>query len=326
MWTILPHAARSFSASIVVLPPENARVVAVAYLYARILDTYEDLLPEPGDRPAALTAFAARLRSRPHPEPRPISDALAVDDRDRVHLLLVTKIDLIDAVYADLRPDHQRAIADLIESMAEGMAWSSRRFVEQGGVLADDDQLRRYCHNVIGHPAAFVIRLLSDARTDTDRDAFAMSEMIQLANITRDLEKDLERGIAYDPILRPHLGGAHASTVRDVRERLVGLALSKAPAFRRLYVGAGLLRRPATRLAAVLMLLFTDLHYRSMIRQVGLSPWRGPAGKVAVVATALPSLASSRYAAKVVCRVTERFEHAATVIDRRRVPARHSFD
>ena len=150
----------------------------------------------------------------------------------------------VDAVYADLHPDHQYAIADLIESMAEGMAWASERFVEQGGVLVDDKQLLHYCHNVIGYPAGFIIGLLTGNGAESNEDALAMSEMIQLANITRDIEKDLERGIAYDPALQPHLFGANESAVRDTRERLVGIALSRAPSFRRLYVGAGLTGRP----------------------------------------------------------------------------------
>ena len=316
MWAVLPHAARSFSASIVVLPADDARVVAVAYLYARMLDTYEDLLPNQDDRPDALRAFAARLSKTPHPLPMPISDDLAIDDRDHLHLLLVRKIELVDAVYADLHPDHQYAIADLIESMAEGMAWASERFVEQGGVLVDDKQLLHYCHNVIGYPAGFIIGLLTGNGAESNEDALAMSEMIQLANITRDIEKDLERGIAYDPALQPHLFGANESAVRDTRERLVGIALSRAPSFRRLYVGAGLTGRPGTRLAAVLLLLFTDLHYRSMIRRVGRSPWRGPAGKLSVVVTALPALASNRYATTVIDRVIHRFEYAARELDR----------
>ena len=44
-WHILPHAARTFSLVIVFLPPRMRRALALAYLYCRMLDTYEDLLP-----------------------------------------------------------------------------------------------------------------------------------------------------------------------------------------------------------------------------------------------------------------------------------------
>ena len=317
MWAVLPHAARSFSASIVVLPRAESRVAAVAYLYARMLDTYEDLLPNQEERPHALRSFAARLRTEPHPTPIPISDELAVDHRDRLHILLVQKIELIDAVYATLPAVRRQAIADLVESMAEGMAWSSERFVEQGGVLIDDKQLLHYCHNVIGYPARFVISLLTGNGSETAEDAFATSEMIQLANITRDIEKDMVRGIAYDPALSPHLYGSSPTAVKSVRERLVGLALPRAPAYQRLYLDAGLARRRGVRLAAVLMLLFTDLHYRSMVEKIDRRPWRGPRGKVTTVLVALPSLMSNRYASWMITRVTERLTSAATRFEAR---------
>ena len=58
---MLPHAARSFAASIVMLPREQARAASVAYLYCRMLDTYEDLLPDREAKFRELTAFGARL-------------------------------------------------------------------------------------------------------------------------------------------------------------------------------------------------------------------------------------------------------------------------
>ncbi len=310
VWAILPHAARSFAASIVVLPRRESRIAAVAYLYARMLDTYEDLLPCESERPATLRACAARLKVTPRALPAPIPDSLAIDARDRLHLLLVQKADLVDAVYSTFTSGQQLAIANLVESMAEGMAWSSKRFEDQGGVLIDDAQLFRYCRNVIGYPALFAIELLTGSVASEPDDALATAEMIQLANITRDIEKDLSRGIAYDPKLRPHLGAPSASVVRDVRERLLGLALSRAQSYRRLYAEVDLRRRPGARAAAVLMLLFTDLHYRSMARRVGLEPWRGPRGKFVTVLTALPSLLSRRYASWAIKRVTTRLAAA----------------
>src|SRR5881392_3106469 len=61
VWAILPHAARTFSACIALLPARSALVAAVAYLYCRMLDTYEDLVPDRPRREASLRAFAARF-------------------------------------------------------------------------------------------------------------------------------------------------------------------------------------------------------------------------------------------------------------------------
>jgi phytoene/squalene synthetase len=312
LWAVLPHAARSFSASIVVLPQAESRVAAVAYLYARMLDTYEDLLPDELARPGALRMFAARLTAQPRPAAEQISPELAVDDRDRLHVLLAEKAGLIDDIYDTLEGDQQKAIARLIESMADGMAWGSERFNDQGGVLIDDEQLLRYCNIVIGHPAEFVLSLLVETGAQTTEDTFAVSEMIQLANVTRDIERDLARQIGYDPSLRPHLGTSAEQPIRAVRERLTRLGLQRAPAFERLYVGSGLQNRPSMRLAAVLMLLFTDLHYRAMTTHVGGTPWQGPNGKVTTLMMALPAAVSHRYAARTVRRVTARMYSGGT--------------
>jgi phytoene/squalene synthetase len=311
VWAVLPHAARSFAASIVVLPRRQARVAAVAYLYARMLDTYEDLLPDPTQRPPALRAFAERLGSMPPRPPLPIPDHLAVDERDRLHLLLVERAHLVDEVFATLGAEHRAAIIDMVCSMADGMAWSTERFAAQGGVLVDDGQLLQYCRNVIGYPALFAISLVHGRSEHLGEDALVTSEMIQLANITRDIEKDLARGIAYDPRLRDHLGCEAPDAIREVRRRLTVMALNRADAYRRLYEGIDLRRRAGSRLAAVLMLLFTDRHYRRMARSIGRRPWQGHRGKAGTVIAALPSLFSHRYASWTIRRVTGRLTAAA---------------
>ena len=318
VWRILPHAARSFAASIVVLPPEQARAAAVAYLYCRMLDTYEDLYPDPDTRAAELRRFADRFGSDPLPAPTPIDDQLARDDRDRVHLLLVDRCRHVDSVFRKLSPQVQAQIGELVRSMAAGMVWSTETFARQGGVLADEDQLARYCRNVIGHPAVFVIDLINDGECPAAarEDAFLVSEMIQLANVTRDIETDLARGVAYHPALKPYLGSAPAgdepqAVVRDVREDYLKLALGRAGAYRRLFERLDLGGTASVRTAAVLMLLFTDLHYRGCAERTGHRPWPGPGGRFAVVAGSLPALLSPRWATLIVNRVERDFLRAA---------------
>jgi len=282
VWAILPHAARSFAATILALSPDKGRVAAVAYLYCRMLDTFEDLYPDAPSRPAVLTEFGRRLAHHPPAPVTAIPDQWARDERDRAHLLLVARCGLVDQVFATLsRPDRDN-IRKLVSGMAEGMARTARQFAEQDGVLTSDGQLLAYCDTVIGEPALFTLRLLVDVPVTElmERDAMAVAEMIQLANITRDIERDLERGIAYDASLRPYLAGSadeqRTSVVRAVREHMILLALSRAPAYRRLVAIAGFRPISEARGAAVMMLLFTDRYYRSTISSIGRSPWQGP--------------------------------------------------
>ena len=107
VWAVLPHAARSFATSILMLPAAQARAAAVGYLYCRMLDTYEDL-SEPGQAAVALAAFSARMEDLTEPPPSP---DLCRDDRDRAHVLLVERCHLVDRVFESLREGFERVAA-----------------------------------------------------------------------------------------------------------------------------------------------------------------------------------------------------------------------
>ncbi len=318
VWRVLPHVARSFAASIVVLPPDQARAAAVGYLYCRMLDTYEDLVADPVRSVAELRRFAARFDSRPLGPPPRLDPGLGAGPRERVYLLLIERCRYVDAVFGTLPSETQRRIGELVGSMAEGMAESSEAFARQQGVLVDDEQLARYCRCVIGHPAVFALDLVS-ARPVGERsreNALLVSEMVQLANISRDIERDLARGIAYHPALKPYLGdsGLEAPSrevVREVREHYVAMALERAPAYRRLFEELDLGGKPSVRAAAILMLSFTDLHYRSCLSDAGHRPWAGPRGSLQVVAGAFPALLSPEWTGRTLRRVELEFAAAA---------------
>ena len=150
LWHILPHAARSFALVIVFLPPRMRRALAVAYLYCRMLDTYEDLLPGADAKERALRRFVERFAHADGLEPAPLRDpALTTDPRESTHLLLVNRAHLVDRVFAQLDPRHRRAIGRLVRRMGEGMIWSTRIFALQNGVLRSPGQLARYCLSLI---------------------------------------------------------------------------------------------------------------------------------------------------------------------------------
>jgi phytoene/squalene synthetase len=328
VWAILPHAARTFSACIAMLPARAALPAAVAYLYCRMLDTYEDLVPDREQREAQLAAFAARfarseagitILKAPH-----IESARDQDERDRAHLLLVERAGLVDRVFLTFDNETRSVIADLVHDMAEGMRWSSATFAAQGGVLDGREQLSTYCGHVLGNPVVFMIRLLrlkdgATATVDAEERERAMhiAEMAQLANVTRDMEKDLRRGISYDASLRADLGrDIHGDEpamerVRVVRKRLLRIALGRAPSYGRLVDAMRLPRLSLARASAVVMLLFTEQYYRCCARQVGLPAWRGPDTARAIVLRGLVAAASRRRARREIARVETAFLECA---------------
>ncbi len=335
VWAILPHAARTFSACIRLLPSRSALPAAVAYLYCRMLDTYEDLVPDREAREASLQAFASRLDAAEPgaggqlrlPAAPAIHAASDRDDRDRAHLLLVRRSDLVDRVFLSFPAGIRGVVRDLVRDMAEGMCWSSATFEAEGGVLHGEDRLARYCRNVLGNPVVFSLRLLrmtyghsTELTTDEREDAMRVGELVQLANITRDIEKDLRRSIAYDDALRPFLGRdaraqrddtALVEACRAARERLLRMALLRAPSYARVLDSIHLPRWSVARASAVLMLLFTERYFRGCARRVGIPAWPGPSAALGLFARSFPAAYSTRAAAREVARVEREFLAAA---------------
>src|SRR5205823_14783961 len=104
----------------------------------------------------------------------------------------------VDRVFLSFDEPARRVVRDLVRDMADGMCWSSATFQAQGGVLIGEDQLAQYCRHVLGNPVVFGARLMHleygappELSPEEREDAMRVGEMVQLANITRDVEKDL---------------------------------------------------------------------------------------------------------------------------------------
>ena len=328
VWRILPHAARTFAACITLLPSDLARAGAVSYLYCRILDTYEDLIVDPVEREAALARFAERFQApydaMPAAAPS-LSDSVAREPRDQSHILLVNRCQVLDQMFLTLKPSVRRHVAELVAAMGNGMIWSSQAFANQGGVLLDEQQLSRYCRNVIGLPFLFGAQLQVDQSpgaqmsTSLREDCLVAGEMVQLANVTRDIEKDLRRGVAYHPLLRDDLGRsdlndpAALERVRQVREALLRRALDLAPAYERMMSALPFPAISLARSSGVLMLLFTDRYYRSCARRVGLTTWPGDRSTAALLLRSFGHTFSRRLSARTMRRITERMSDVGEI-------------
>ena len=277
-WQILPHAARTFSLVIVFLPPRMRRALALAYLYCRMLDTYEDLLPSAEEKERALQRFVDRFDDPHGLKPAPALDSSLTDDpRESTHLLLVNRAPDIDRNFERLERPQQDAVRRLVRRMGSGMIWSSRIFARQRGALQTPGQLSRYCWHVLGTPILFADEMqrldqglspqIDDARL---RLCATVGEVIQLANITRDLEKDYERGIYYHPQL-PGLEVARRDQgIREVRSQLILRAIRRFREFPRFFnaIPAPLISR--ARGAAMLLIITTYAYYWRAARKVGL--------------------------------------------------------
>ncbi len=278
LWQILPHAARTFSLVIVFLPPRMRRTLAVAYLYCRMLDTYEDLLTTAEEKERALQRFIDRfdgsggLKAAPSLDPGLTSDA-----RESTHLLLVNRVADIDQNFNRLDRPQQDAIRRLVRRMGEGMIWSSRIFAEQNGILQTPQQLSRYCWHVLGTPVLFadeVQRLDQGFSPDIDdvrlRLCAVVGEVIQLANITRDLEKDYKRGIFYHPELPGLHGSRRERRIRDVRSQLVLRAIRRFREFPEFFGAIPASPISRARGAAMLLIITTYAYYWRAAQKVEL--------------------------------------------------------
>jgi len=186
----------------------------------------------------------------------------------------------LDGLFRELDAPVQEILSELVRDMSEGMRWAGRIFAEQDGSLLDGGQVRRYCVAVLGNPIRFAARLFSwgmgrpiTLSEEVEASALDVGEFLQLANITRDIEKDLARGTAYHPGLAGFLGNEggrpQEERVLAVRTALMDRALSLAPAYLGL-VGGLRLGAGWKSASALLMLRFTERYYLNCASRVGV--------------------------------------------------------
>ena len=322
LWRILPHAARTFSLCIVFLPPRMVRALAIAYLYCRILDTYEDLADGVEAKTASLRRFVLRfdLPAEAMGPPLRLDPALAGDDRDRAHVLLVNRVERVDAVFRGLPVEQQQAIRRLVRRMGDGMIWSSDVFDRQSGGLRSGGQLSRYCWNVLGTTMLFAEEMQrldaglgAELEDERWRVCARAGEAIQLANITRDVDKDLLRGIAYHPELEPT--GADRGPVDRCRHELLLRAIARGKALQLLVEGMPFPRISRARGAAFLLVLTTYAYYRKACARFDL-PVFDPGPRVGVLRGTwwyLGTVLSARRASSILARLSRSYQ---TALDR----------
>ena len=280
LWRILPSVARSFSFCIAFLPNRLALTLAVAYAYCRMLDTYEDVVEEKSERIRRLEAFIERFPDTgKRPDPAPVLETdLNLDPGEHSHVLLVNRSALVDSIYSNLPPEHRAAVRRLVRRMGRGMIWATETFARQGGSLRSSEQLSRYCWSVLGNPVLFaeeMQRLDMGLSPQVDEDRRQMcalvGEAVQLANITRDLEKDCRRGVYYHPSLSSLSSEEKlAEGIGAVRRELITRAFGLGRIFPTFVEGIPSRNRSLARGSAMLMILFTVAFYQEAAWRAGL--------------------------------------------------------
>jgi len=141
-------------------------------------------------------------------------------------------------------------------------------------------------------------------------DALRVGEFVQLANVTRDLEKDLARGVTWEPSLQGDLLRTDAASdaglrerVRRARQRLMLRAFGNVSAYSGLMDAMCLPRLSRARASAILMLLFTERYWRGCARRCGAATGPGPERTPALFTRAAAAALSPRRAAAEVARV-----------------------
>jgi phytoene/squalene synthetase len=235
-------------------------------------------LPTLPQKESALKGFISRFDNPGNLKPAPALDpALAADPQERSHVLLVNRAALVDYHFDLLASSQQAAICRLVRGMGEGMIWASRVFKKQNGILQTPAQLSRYCWHVLGTPILFADEMqrldqglspqIGGARL---RQCAVVGEVIQLANITRDLEKDVRRGIFYHPQLPGTQSARREECIREVRAQLVLRALRGFRQFPQFFNAIPAAPISRARGAAMLLIITTFSYYWRAAQKAGL--------------------------------------------------------
>ena len=218
--------------------------------------------------------------------------------------MIANELARLDILFGGFSPPLQSALVDLVQDMSDGMRWASDVFEAQAGSLHGPGQLSEYCYAVLGNPIRFAARLFQwgsgrgvDLGAPVENAARDVGEFLQLANITRDIEKDLSRGVCYHQGLSGLARERVASDpdlIRAARVALSDRALSLAPAYLELVCGMQL-QRGLMSASALMMIRFTEQHYRRTAGLVGVTGERDSGVKSAIWRS-LPAAISGRWA------------------------------
>ena len=289
VYEILPHVARAFSLSIVVLPDQLSIPAALGYCYCRVLDTFEDMLVDPVMRRSALQTTARLLKKIAHgkncdAELRRISMyetfLVKTKKKDEAYCLLVREVRRINRVFSNQDDAVKMMTYLLVKKMSKGMIKNTGDYKENNGNITDK-KIRQYCKSVLGYPLLYICQLVQWHNGNPDylhikhkKEITDFSQFIQLANITRDIEEDLLNNVVYhnllldykntegrkdleDPMLKMHISHARRELMLKA---IAALDKSSFPTLVKQYFSGSY----GIRLSALTLLGFSEVFYRNL--------------------------------------------------------------
>jgi farnesyl-diphosphate farnesyltransferase len=206
---LLAKTSRTFALSIPMLPGTVRRDVGIAYLLFRIADTFEDAIGWPRERRIRALADLAELLVDPAlAEERArgwLAGPLAIPHEGYLELLAAAPRVL--AAYAALPDATRETMRQHLGKTLAGMARFVDRTDDEGHLaLADLEELREYCYVVAGVVGEMLTELflrelprLAAAGGALRARARAFGEGLQLVNILKDSNADLDEGRRYLP-------------------------------------------------------------------------------------------------------------------------------
>jgi len=209
---VLPEVSRTFALGIEILNDPLRDAVCVSYLICRILDTIEDSTSLPAEDRAILLERAARELTDPNGWEdcsRAVRDSFSGAEFSAPdHDLCRHSHRVLEAFHSFSAPI-RKSVARPVREMAEGMAHTVRRELDEGGLrLETIEDLQQYCYYVAGTVSNMLTNLFSQDRESITAGIRSRLQIygprfglgLQLTNIIKGVTDDSFRGVSYLPL------------------------------------------------------------------------------------------------------------------------------
>ncbi|WP_316155236.1 phytoene/squalene synthase family protein [Cupriavidus sp. BIC8F] len=218
---LLKGVSRSFYLTLRVLPVHMRDPVGLAYLLARAADTIADTSLIPPQRRLALL-LSLRDQVNGATADTALADSIAAEVAGRQEQsderILLESLGPALAVLAQLEPDDQQAVRQIVSTLSEGLEFDLRTFPDEHAgrivALGEPEELDRYTYLVAGCVGEFWTSMTAAhvpgaiGVPDTMlRRGVRFGKALQMTNVLRDCGKDLRIGRCYLPATMLHQHG-----------------------------------------------------------------------------------------------------------------------